>query len=125
MTTKVSELAPKNNQKENKPQPSLLPIDVLLEFVEPAYREGVIKYERESWRLGFEVSTLVDAAIRHINAFYYLGEDMDSDAEKLGVKKHHLAGAVFSLLSLLWTLKVRPELDDRMIKKGEKCRLSA
>jgi hypothetical protein len=109
----MSETAPKNNRKEGKPRMSLLPLDVLATHVTPAYEEGVLKYERESWRRGFYVSDLVDAAQRHITDFFYKGEDYDPDAAKLGVKKHHLAGAIFSLLSILHTLDTRPELDDR------------
>jgi len=108
--------APKNNSKEGKPRISLLPIDVLAKWVTPAYEEGVLKYERESWRNGFYTSVMVDAAERHIADFFYKGEDYDPDAAKLGVRKHHLAGAIFSLLSILHTLETRPELDDRIIK---------
>ena len=105
--------APKNNLKEGKPRASLIPWDVIIEFLTPAYEEGVLKYERESWRQGFKVSVCMDAMMRHINAFFYDHEDYDPDAAKLGVKKHHLAGAGFYLLAMLWTLKTRPELDDR------------
>lgn len=102
--------APKNNIKENKPQPTLLPFDVLLHYVEPAYREGVIKYSRESWRQGFNTTTLIDAALRHIIAFYWLGQDIDPDSV---TNKHHLSGAIFALCSILHSLEINPELDDR------------
>ena len=105
--------APKNNKEENKPQPTLIPIDVLIDYLEPAYREGLIKYYRESWRRGFWVSDMIDAAIRHINAFFYEKEDLDPDAGKLGIVKHHLAGAIFSLICILQTLEKHPHLDDR------------
>jgi hypothetical protein len=109
----MNDTAPKNNTQEGKPQLSLIPLDVITKHVVPAYMEGVIKYERESWRRGFKTSVLVDAALRHITAFFYDGEDYDKDAEKLGIKKHHLGGAIFSLLSILHTLDTRPDLDDR------------
>jgi len=109
----VLDTAPKNNSKEGKARASLLPMDVLMEYLVPAYEEGCLKYDRESWRKGFQTSVLIDAAQRHIGDFFYLREDWDPDAAKLGVKKHHLAGAIFSLLSILWSLKTRPELDDR------------
>ncbi|MHA1621616.1 MAG: dATP/dGTP diphosphohydrolase domain-containing protein [Candidatus Heimdallarchaeaceae archaeon] len=105
--------APKNNIEEGKPRPTLLPMDVLLKYLCPAYEEGVIKYERESWREGFTVSVMVDAALRHITEFYWGGENID---KKSITNKHHLAGAIFSLLSILHTLDNRPELDDRFIK---------
>ena len=107
-------VAPKNNVKEGKPRPTLLPMDVLMEMMCPAYEEGVEKYERESWRDGFYVSTLMDAAFRHMIEFYYNGHDID---EASSTKKHHLAGALFSIASVLHALKTRPELDDRFSKK--------
>lgn len=112
-TPPTSPLAPKNNIQEGKPRASLIPLDVLIRHLTPAYEEGVIKYKRESWRQGFQVSVMVDAALRHISQFFYEGEDYDSTATTLGVHKHHLAGAIFSLLSILHTLDTRPELDDR------------
>ena len=105
--------APKNNAKEGKPRSSLIPWDILIEYLTAAYEEGLLKYTRESWREGFKVTDLYDALQRHINAFFFDREDYDPDAAKLGVKKHHLAGAMFCILSILWTLKTRPELDDR------------
>lgn len=105
--------APKNNINEGKPRPTLLPMDILIKWVIPAYEEGVIKYERESWREGFKTSVLMDAAQRHMNTFFYDQEEYDVQAADLGVTKHHLAGAIFSLLSILHTLEHHPELDDR------------
>jgi hypothetical protein len=110
----ILRVAPKAWRQEGKPRPSLLPLDVLIKYVVAAYEEGVIKYERESWRQGFYVSDLIDAAQRHIEAFFWRGEDYDPAAAELGVKKHHLAGAIFSLLSILHTLDLGIEaLDDR------------
>jgi hypothetical protein len=117
--------APKDARKEGKPRPSLLPMDILIEFLLPAYEEGLIKYEKESWRRGFKVSELMDAVDRHKSAFFHGCEDYDKEAEKNGVIKHHLSGAIFSLISALHTLKYHPELDDRRypnrgdIKNGE------
>lgn len=108
-------VAPKNNVQEGKPRPSLLPMDVLIKHLLPAYEEGVLKYERESWRQGFYVSTLFDAAQRHLNEFFYLGQDIDPGSS---TKKHHLSCALFSILSILHTLDTRPELDDRFSRKG-------
>lgn len=104
--------APKNNVEENKPKVSLLPMDILMKYLIPAYEEGVIKYGRESWREGFHTSVMVDAAIRHIAKFFWEHEDIDCDST---TKKHHLAGALFSILSILHTLDIKPELDDRPV----------
>lgn len=105
--------APKNIEQENKPKPTLMPLDILLRYLEPGYQEGLIKYYRESWRKGFYVSDMMDAAFRHMIAFFYEKEDFDPDAAKLGIVKHHLGGAIFSLLCILQTLESHPELDDR------------
>ena len=102
--------APKANLVENKPCPTLLPIDIIAELLIPAYLEGVTKYERESWRRGFYISTMIDAAQRHINAFFYEGQDIDPDSS---TGKHHLGGAIFSLLSAYHSIKYHQHLDDR------------
>lgn len=117
--------APKDAGKDGKPRPSLIPMDILIEFVLPAYEEGLLKYEKESWRRGFIISELMDAAERHITSFLYKGEDYDKEsAETFNMQKHHLAGAIFSLLSALHTLKYHPELDDRReIEYGNKNRV--
>lgn len=111
--SRTSVTAPKNHIQENKQMPTLIPMDILLRYLEPAYREGLKKYYRESWRLGFPVSVMIDAAMRHIIEFFYEKHDFDPDAEKHGIVKHHLAGAIFSLLCVLQTLEKHPHLDDR------------
>jgi len=110
----MNETAPKNNIQENKSQMSLIPMDILRKYIVPAYEEGIIKYKRESWRDGFHTSTMIDAALRHIESFFWGGEDIDQDSIN---NKHHLSGAIFSLLSILHTLETKPELDDRIFKK--------
>jgi hypothetical protein len=106
--------APKNIEQENKPKPSLIPLDLLIEFLEPAYREGTIKYYRESWRLGFNTTDMFDAAIRHLEKYFYQKEDYDQETwEKYKIKKHHLAGALFSIICMLDTFKNHPELENR------------
>jgi hypothetical protein len=112
--------APKNTALENKPKPSLIPFDICIEYDEPAYQEGLIKYYRESWRKGFPISEMYDAAVRHLEQFFYHMQDYDPDAEKLGIKKHHLAGARFSIACMLQTLRDHPEMDDRGKLFGKK-----
>lgn len=112
--------APKNNEQENKPQMSLIPDDLLRDFLEPAYREGLIKYHRESWRLGFKSSVMVDALKRHLTQWFHEGQELDEDALKLGIEKHHLGGALFCLLCLCDTVQNHPELDNRRCKNDTK-----
>ncbi len=109
--------APKNNNLENKQKASLNPDDLINEFLTPAYDEGVLKYFRESWRLGFKTSTMADALKRHFTEFFYKGKDFDQEAlEKFGIKKHHLGAVLFCTLCMLDTFKNHPELDDRPCK---------
>jgi hypothetical protein len=105
--------APKNILQEGKPKPSIIPMDILMKVLEPAYQEGIIKYYRESWRIGFLTSDMFDAAMRHLIAYYYDKEDYDKDSEKQGIKKLHLGGVLFSVLCMCDTLLNHPELDDR------------
>ena len=110
--------APKNIDTEDKPKLSLIPDDILRDFLEPAYREGLKKYSRESWRGGFLISDMFDALKRHMTQFFYDGENLDNDALKFGVKKHHLGGALFCIICMCDTIKNHPELDDRLKKEG-------
>ena len=110
--------APKNNINENKSQPSLLPLDILIDMLEPAYREGVIKYERESWREGFNSTVMYDALMRHLKAWFYDLESYDPEPKKkFGIDKHHLGAVIFCAINLYVTDMSFPELDDRPMKK--------
>lgn len=106
--------APKNTENENKIDVDLIPFDLIFEFLPNAYEEGLIKYYRESWRLGFKTTDMFKSTMRHLIAYRY-GEDYDKEAEKLGIKKHHLAGALFSILCMLDTFKNHKELDNRNV----------
>lgn len=109
--------APKNNIQEGKPKVSLLPMDILIKYLVPAYEEGITKYGRESWRDGFHTSIMIDAALRHIGEFFWNKCDIDSDSS---TNKHHLAGAIFSLLCILQSLDKHPDLDDRFTYRKAK-----
>jgi len=109
------DLAPKNNIVDGKKSPSLLPMDILIRYVLPAYQEGLLKYGRETWRQGFKVSTMLDACMRHMTAFYWDYEDYDPGAlHDYSIQKHHLGAAIFCLLSILQGVDTaRNDLDDR------------
>ena len=109
--------APKNNTTENKPETSLIPDDLLEEFLTSCYAEGIKKYFRESWRLGFKTSVMQSALKRHLTAYFYKGEDWDKETlETYGIKKHHLGAVIFCALCMLDTYKNHPEKDDRPCK---------
>lgn len=101
--------APKNNIEEDKLQMSLLPLDILGEMLCPVYMEGLEKYYRESWRGGFKLTVMQDAAMRHLTEFFYKREDYDPEYPS----KHHLAACIFCLISMYNSWKNYPELDDR------------
>ncbi len=113
--------APKNNVAESKPQVSLIPLDIIIPMLEPAYREGIIKYQRESWRMGFNATVMYDALMRHLNAWFFKGESVDPEPkEKYNIDKHHLGASIFCLINLYMTEMNFPELDDRPFKIIEK-----
>jgi hypothetical protein len=105
--------APKNDAEEKKAFMDTLPLDLLETLLVPAYEEGLVKYPRESWRAGFKTSRVMRAALRHITECYYKGIDYDPDAESIGITKHHLGGAIFSLICMYDTIINHPKLDDR------------
>ena len=110
--------APKNNLSEGKHRPHLIPMDLLMELLCPAYEEGIIKYTEESWREGFNHSVMYDACIRHLEKFYFKKESYDPESMELfGIKKHHLGAALFCLISMYNTEKEHPELDDRSLNR--------
>jgi len=104
--------ATKNDLVEGKPDLSLLPLDIL-EEVARAYEYGLVKYQRNDWRGGFETHRSIAAALRHISAWNDQGEKYDKEAfERTGKNVHHLGMAVFNLLCALQTEGTKPDLVD-------------
>jgi len=68
---------------------------------------GAQKYAPHNWRSGINVSRLIAAASRHLLALN-AGEDVD---EETGLS--HAAHAMCCCMFLVWTLKYKPEYDDR------------
>ena len=113
--------APKNNVSEDKAKISLVPLDLIIPMLEPAYREGIIKYQRESWRLGFQSSVMYDALMRHLTKWFFELESNDPESkEKFSIDKSHLGAAMFCLINLYNTEHSFPDLDDRPLKLVEK-----
>lgn len=109
--------APKDDKIEGKFRMHLMPLDLLSELLCPAYEEGCIKYYENSWRLGFTITRMFSATVRHLVKFFFFGEDYDRESlAKYGIKKHHLGGALFSIICMYHTWKDYPEKDDRQIK---------
>jgi len=104
--------APKNTTNENKIDLDLIPWGLIAKHLPQAYEEGLIKYYKRSWKLGFTTTSMFAGAMRHLIA-YRDGENYDPSAQELGVIKHHLSGALFCILCMLDTYDNHPELDDR------------
>lgn len=107
--------APKNDEQEQKPDLSLLPLDVL-QAVARSYEYGLVKYFRNSWRKGFRTNRNVAAAKRHISNWQDEGQLYDKDAYELSQKKvHHIAMAIFNLLCILDAEVNHPELVENYV----------
>jgi len=104
--------APKNNKEENKPDLSLLPLDLLAGLAR-AYEYGCFKYYRNSWREGFQTSSVIRAALSHISKFWDEGKDLDAEALEAGFEVHHIDMAIFNLLCVKDAILNHPELVDR------------
>lgn len=114
----IKSRAPKDTEKEKKPDASLIPLDLLIDFLVPAYEEGVIKYYRDSWREGFTTTHMTGALLRHLKD-YIDGEDFDQETfNKFKIKKHHLGAMLFCVLCMCDTYKNHPDLDDRRKKEN-------
>lgn len=105
----------KNDNIEKKPDLSLLPMD-LLGIVTRAYEYGLVKYQRNSHRGGFETNRNIAAALRHISDWNDKGQEYDKDAFELsGMKVHHLGMAIFNLLCILNAVVYKPDLVNNYI----------
>lgn len=100
----VSRSGTKNDT--NKPPISLLDRD-FLEGAAQVMAFGANKYDRYNWTLGIKYSRLIDAAMRHIIA-YYSGEDIDPES---GLP--HIDHAAANLNMLRGMMRLHPEMDDR------------
>lgn len=87
------------------------PLDLMeMEFVEETAQVlafGARKYAAHNWRKGIAVTRNLAAACRHLFKVMR-GEDIDPES---GL--HHLAHAGCCLMFAWWTLKYRPQFDDR------------
>ena len=91
---------------KGKPRVDLLDPDFLL-AVGNVLEYGCHKYDDHNWRGGIPISKLVGSCLRHILSINR-GEDIDSES---GLP--HTAHLGCDSMFLHWTLKYRPDLDDR------------
>ena len=91
---------------KGKPRVDLLDPDFLL-AVGKVLGFGCNKYNDHNWRGGIPISKLIGSCLRHLFAVNR-GEDIDSES---GLP--HTAHLGCDSMFLHWTLKYRPDLDDR------------
>lgn len=89
-----------------KPRMDLLDPE-FLEDVASVLTFGAAKYAAHNWRAGIRVSRLIAAAYRHLGAINR-GEDIDPES---GLP--HVAHLGCCVQFLSWTLKHKPDMDDR------------
>ena len=91
---------------DGKPRMSLID-PFFLTAVAQVLTFGATKYDAHNWRGGIAVSRLLDAALRHINAF---NDGQDNDPES-GLP--HMAHAACCLMFINNMVATHPHLDDR------------
>lgn len=96
----------------NKPSMSLIDPSFLVGLA-TVLDHGKEKYGAHNWRNGINVSRLISSAYRHLGKVNE-GEDLD-DASGLEHVLHLACNAMF----IYWTLKNRPEFDDRYRKETD------
>lgn len=91
---------------QDKPQMGLLD-SYAIEELAKVLGFGATKYAPNNWRKGIQISRLVAAALRHLFAVLK-GEDCDPET---GLP--HAAHAMCCCMFIVWTMKNKPECDDR------------
>jgi hypothetical protein len=79
----------------------------LMEEVAKVRMFGAQKYARDNWKRGFKVTRSLAASLRHI--FLFLAGQTNDPESGLS----HLSHAVCGLEHAIFTMKHKPELDDR------------
>lgn len=89
-----------------KPRMDLVDADALEELAR-VLDFGAHKYAEHNWRKGIKLSRLLAAAGRHLFAIVR-GEDKDPET---GLQ--HAAHLMCCAMFLIWTIKHKPDMDDR------------
>lgn len=71
------------------------------------YEEGAKKYGENNWQKGIPLHSYIDSAIRHLLK-YWNGE----------TDERHDLGFCWNILSAIWTMENKPEMDDFTKKEG-------
>jgi len=95
---------------EGKGRFDLLPWPAIWEVAKHC-ENGALKYGEHNVDKGIPVHSLIDSAIRHTMKFW-LGMDDEP----------HLTAACWNLLWALYMMLEKPEMDDRQLAEGRKCK---
>jgi hypothetical protein len=100
-------------QSAGKPEVDILEPEFLEEMAKIGMYGNNVKYKVvQSWKQGITLRKFLGAIFRHYLAIRK-GEDIDSDHGA-----HHVAAIAYNCMMYYWTLKNKPELDDRYIYDG-------
>jgi hypothetical protein len=99
---------------EGKTRFALIPLDCH-KWEADGFSYGASKYSLDNWRRGQLISTQMDSLFRHLEAFYYRGEDIDPES-----LVHHVGLAQCNLAMIANTLMNHPDMDDRYLKNVAK-----
>ena len=94
-----------------KPRVELVPTELII-GAGRALGYGATKYDVDNYRRGIATRRLIGAILRHLLG-WLSGEDLDPES---GLD--HLDHAAADLGMLMWTVKNRPDCDDRWSEQG-------
>lgn len=84
---------------------------------------GAGKYKRDGFMLGFPISTLIDAAARHLKAIRTTGADYEEsyvvDGETVTVQCNHWDNVCWNIVMIYEHMYYAPERDDRLFHFGD------
>lgn len=88
------------NDATGKGRYDLIPYDVIHELAKH-YELGMERYGAYNWQKGIPTSSTLDSALRHTSQF----------AQGF-TNENHLISAIWNLITLYWTMKNKPEMND-------------
>lgn len=95
---------------EGKPKLHRVPYE-LLKAVAEGFEYGSSKYPDWNWTKPVEFSSPYNSLQRHLNDWWWNGEDLDKESQV-----HHLKLAATNIAMLLFHLENNPDMDDRRKK---------
>lgn len=97
---------------QGKSPMSLVPLDVV-KSVSDVMAFGAKKYGEHNWKKGMDLTRVIDAGLRHVEAF--MNENKSDLDEESGL--HHLDHALCCFMFAKWYTENKPECDNRLKKE--------